>query len=92
MTRSRRTVIPTETLLNVTRNVARGLTRLSRDPQVRRDAEQVAEAVSRLLTSICPDTDRPGTDRPGTDRPGTDGTRAAQARATERTALHTSRP
>ncbi|UBV42978.1 hypothetical protein LAJ19_01770 [Deinococcus taeanensis] len=52
MTRPRRTVVPTETLLRAARNAAERLTHLSRDPQVRHDAAQVAEAMARLLTSI----------------------------------------
>ena len=52
MTRKRPIRIPAETLLDAARSAAERLTHLSRDPQVRRDAAQVAQAVGRLLTSI----------------------------------------
>jgi hypothetical protein len=52
MTRPRRTRIPIETLLNAARHAAERLTQLSRDPEVRKEAADVAQAVTRLLTAI----------------------------------------
>jgi len=52
MTRPRRTRISVEALLNAARTAAERLTHLSRDPEVRREAANVAQAVTRLLTAI----------------------------------------
>ncbi|WP_216319620.1 hypothetical protein [Deinococcus aestuarii] len=52
MTRPRRARIPVETLLGAARNAAERLTQLSRDPEVRREAANVAQAVTRLLAAI----------------------------------------
>ncbi len=60
MTRPRRTRISTEALLNAARRAAERLTHLSRDPEVRREAGNVAQAVTRLLNAIR----RAGRERP----------------------------
>ena len=52
MTCPHRTRISVEALLNAARTAAERLTHLSRDPEVRREAAQVAQAVTRLLTTI----------------------------------------
>lgn len=52
MTRPRRTRISVEALLGAARTAAERLTHLSRDPEVRREAAHVAQAVTRLLTAI----------------------------------------
>ena len=52
MTRPRRARIPVETLLGAARNAAERLTQLSRDPEVRKEAANVAQAVTRLLMAI----------------------------------------
>lgn len=44
--------IPTETLLNAARSAADRLSHLSRDPDVRREAGNVAQAMSKLLDAI----------------------------------------
>ncbi|GGK98134.1 hypothetical protein [Deinococcus radiotolerans] len=48
----RRTLIPTETLLRAARSAAERLSHLSRDPEVRRDAAEVARSVAKLLASV----------------------------------------
>lgn len=60
MTRPRRARISTEALLNAARRAAERLTQLSRDPEVRREASNVAQAVTRLLNAIR----RAGRERP----------------------------
>lgn len=60
MTRPRRARISTEALLNAARRAAERLTQLSRDPEVRREAANVAQAVTRLLNAIR----RAGRERP----------------------------
>ncbi|BDP42359.1 hypothetical protein DAETH_23280 [Deinococcus aetherius] len=52
MTRHRRARIPVETLLRAAHNAAERLTQLSRNPEVRREAANVAQAVTRLLVAI----------------------------------------
>ncbi len=47
-----RTSVPTEALLRAVRDAAERLTRFSRDPEVRREAGNVAQAVGRLLEAI----------------------------------------
>lgn len=47
-----RTSVPTEALLRAVRDAAERLTRFSRDPDVRREAGNVAQAVGRLLDAI----------------------------------------
>ena len=44
--------LTTEALLRLVRGVAERLSRLSRDPQVRQEALNVAQAVGRLLKAI----------------------------------------
>lgn len=52
MNKPQRFRIPTEALLRAARSAAERLTHLSRDPDVRREAANVARATSRLLTAI----------------------------------------
>ena len=52
MSRPRRSVIPTEALLSAARRVADRLSHLSRDPDVRREAGNVAQAMARLLEAM----------------------------------------
>ncbi|CAM3555185.1 hypothetical protein DESA109040_16155 [Deinococcus saxicola] len=47
-----RTSVPTEALLRAVRDASERLIRFSRDPDVRRDAGNVAQAVGRLLDAI----------------------------------------
>ncbi|AIZ44484.1 hypothetical protein QR90_04305 [Deinococcus radiopugnans] len=47
-----RTSVPTEALLRAVRDASERLTRFSRDPEVRREAGNVAQAVGRLLDAI----------------------------------------
>jgi hypothetical protein len=51
--------VPTEALLSAVRDAAERLTRFSRDPDVRREAAQVAQAVGRLLEAIRRAAERP---------------------------------
>jgi hypothetical protein len=44
--------VPTEALLRAVRDAAERLTRFSRDPDVRREAGNVAQAVGKLLDAI----------------------------------------
>lgn len=44
--------IPTEALLNAARSAAQKLADLSRDPQVRTEAANVARAISKLLQAV----------------------------------------
>jgi hypothetical protein len=48
----RRFRVPTEVVLKAARSAAERLTQLSRDPDVRREAANVARATSRLLAAI----------------------------------------
>ncbi|MFK7601395.1 hypothetical protein ACI3L1_04195 [Deinococcus sp. SM5_A1] len=48
----RRTSVPTESLLRAVRDASERLTRFSRDPDVRREAGNVAQAVGKLLDAI----------------------------------------
>ncbi|WP_165795183.1 hypothetical protein [Deinococcus koreensis] len=52
MSDPRRPVSPTTALLGAARQVADRLSHLSRDPDVRREAESVAQAVGRLLEAL----------------------------------------
>ncbi len=47
-----RTRVPTEALLRAVRDAAERLTRFSRDPEVRREAGNVAQSVGKLLDAI----------------------------------------
>ncbi|GGO23977.1 hypothetical protein [Deinococcus humi] len=47
-----RTRVPTEALLRAVRDAAERLTRFSRDPDVRREAGNVAQSVGKLLDAI----------------------------------------
>ncbi|MFB9995322.1 hypothetical protein ACFFLM_25580 [Deinococcus oregonensis] len=44
--------IPTEALLNAARSAAQKLADLSRDPQVREEAANVARAIAKLLQAV----------------------------------------
>ena len=44
--------MPTEALLSAVRDAAERLTRFSRDPDVRREAGNVAQSVGKLLEAI----------------------------------------
>ncbi|UQN05011.1 hypothetical protein [Deinococcus sp. QL22] len=44
--------IPTEALLNAARSAAGKLADLSRDPQVREEADNVARAIAKLLQAV----------------------------------------
>ncbi|MDB5046423.1 MAG: hypothetical protein JWQ08_2473 [Deinococcus sp.] len=44
--------IPTESLLNAARSAAQKLADLSRDPQVREEAANVARAIGKLLQAV----------------------------------------
>ncbi|THF69362.1 hypothetical protein E7T06_12280 [Deinococcus sp. Arct2-2] len=44
--------IPTEALLNAARSAAQKLADLSRDPQVREEATNVARAIAKLLQAV----------------------------------------
>ncbi|ANE44419.1 hypothetical protein [Deinococcus puniceus] len=50
--RPSRIKIPTEALLNAARSAAGKLADLSRDPQVREEADNVARAIARLLQAV----------------------------------------
>ncbi|THF85915.1 hypothetical protein E7T09_15520 [Deinococcus sp. KSM4-11] len=52
MSRPGRTRVPTEALLTAARSAADRLTHLSRDPDVRREAGNVAQAMGKLLEAI----------------------------------------
>lgn len=52
MTAPRRPRVPTEKLLDATRRAADRLSHLARDPDVRREAGNVAQALTRLLDAI----------------------------------------
>ncbi|CAM4018370.1 hypothetical protein [Deinococcus frigens] len=47
-----RTSVPTEALLRAVRDASERLTRFSRDPDVRREAGNVAQSVGKLLDAI----------------------------------------
>ncbi|WP_309572096.1 hypothetical protein [Deinococcus sp.] len=52
MSRPKRSYIPTEALFDAARRASERLGHLSRDPDVRREAGNVAQAMSRLLDAI----------------------------------------
>ncbi|GHF47588.1 hypothetical protein HNQ07_002763 [Deinococcus metalli] len=52
MSRPHRPRVPTEALLDAARRASERLTHLSRDPDVRREAGNVAQAVAKLLEAI----------------------------------------
>ena len=52
MSRPRRSYVPTEALFDAARRAADHLGHLSRDPDVRREAGNVAQAVGKLLDAI----------------------------------------
>lgn len=52
MSRKGRSYIPTEALLDAARRASERLGHLSRDPDVRREAGNVAQAMGKLLEAI----------------------------------------